>query len=471
MAIIKLIHKCYRHLPNYLKFKASEYFVFFFKLGWVRKYLIKLELPLIIINGLIRYNKYINKYSDPIIYNQLENYLLIRRKHNLSVPSNFTHQLKCINSLEASGDLLEKTIISTTNYITAGHSVCPKGEFNKQYKKSNHFYFIKEATIFATNLIKDNFLITIDSYRDPLCEYTSGFSEIVGRAIKSKVVYVNLPVKISKANINTAILFSVKKDQNYFHFTYELMTKMLDVDKFDPNGKLPLLINQDLPPQFFDYMNLLFGEKRDLFCLNMSSSLINIDNLYAFESPLFLSDNFKTPGEERVAFSAEHLLYLQDRIWKIIRNTKESGLTNQGPHKRIYIDRSTRNTTNSTQLKKRLKEHGFKVIRPENLPIMDQIILFMNAEIIVGAAGAAISNILYCKPGTKIVILNAEQHADNCVFSSIAKILNLDFQMVLGKRVKSSLYHYKKFALGEIADFFTDFEIDIKKLEKILNTN
>jgi capsular polysaccharide biosynthesis protein len=42
-------------------------------------------------------------------------------------------------------------------------------------------------------------------------------------------------------------------------------------------------------------------------------------------------------------------------------------------------------------------------IYPEEYPVEDQIALFNNARIIVGCAGAAFANVLYCPPAATIV--------------------------------------------------------------------
>ena len=64
--------------------------------------------------------------------------------------------------------------------------------------------------------------------------------------------------------------------------------------------------------------------------------------------------------------------------------------------------------------------------KTEKLPFEKQIYLFSNASTIVGAHGAAFTNIIFCKPGTKIIeIIPADHPNKKC--ERISKILKLKY--------------------------------------------
>lgn len=74
--------------------------------------------------------------------------------------------------------------------------------------------------------------------------------------------------------------------------------------------------------------------------------------------------------------------------------------------KRIYISRLgslKRVLTNEADLEGELEARGFTIVRPETLSVRDQIALFHRAETIVAPAGAALANILFCKPGATLI--------------------------------------------------------------------
>lgn len=78
------------------------------------------------------------------------------------------------------------------------------------------------------------------------------------------------------------------------------------------------------------------------------------------------------------------------------------------PVRRIYLGRSSetansgRTITNETELRAALVKRGFKIIDPATLAYSDQIDLFTDAEIIVGAHGSAFANLMWSKEGTVV---------------------------------------------------------------------
>ena len=59
----------------------------------------------------------------------------------------------------------------------------------------------------------------------------------------------------------------------------------------------------------------------------------------------------------------------------------------------------------------------------------EQIYLFQNAKVIIGAHGAAFANLIFCKPNAKVFDIIPENHP-NTVDEKIAKHKNLDFKFI-----------------------------------------
>jgi capsular polysaccharide biosynthesis protein len=82
---------------------------------------------------------------------------------------------------------------------------------------------------------------------------------------------------------------------------------------------------------------------------------------------------------------------------------------------RVLICRSpsnSRNVTNRAAMIKALEALGFAAIQPDKLKFDEQALLFAQAEVIVCEFGAALSNALFCRPGTKVVEIIAEGQHD-----------------------------------------------------------
>lgn len=73
---------------------------------------------------------------------------------------------------------------------------------------------------------------------------------------------------------------------------------------------------------------------------------------------------------------------------------------------KVYVSRRgnlKRTFLSEPQLEERLQQLGFAIITPEQHTVDEQIDIFGNADIIVGCAGAALANVIYCKEGTTVV--------------------------------------------------------------------
>ena len=54
--------------------------------------------------------------------------------------------------------------------------------------------------------------------------------------------------------------------------------------------------------------------------------------------------------------------------------------------------------------------------------VIEQARMFKNARVVVGAHGAGLTNIVYCKPGTGVVLLPMKPHSDH-TYSHMASAL------------------------------------------------
>ena len=74
---------------------------------------------------------------------------------------------------------------------------------------------------------------------------------------------------------------------------------------------------------------------------------------------------------------------------------------------------------------KDLKKNGYSIIYLEDLSVVEQIILFANAEIIASIHGAGLTNILFSHPDVKIIELGHSDGFSNC-FALMADALDID---------------------------------------------
>ncbi len=98
--------------------------------------------------------------------------------------------------------------------------------------------------------------------------------------------------------------------------------------------------------------------------------------------------------------------------------------------RRLYISRlnwsqsgrSVRVLMNEAELIARLESEGFEVIEPEGVTLSEQVRVFSSARLIVGPAGSALYNVVFCQPGTKIIDIESEPYwvaLHSCLFASL----------------------------------------------------
>ena len=129
-------------------------------------------------------------------------------------------------------------------------------------------------------------------------------------------------------------------------------------------------------------------------------------------------------------------------------------------NEKIYIDRTESRYNhcqiqNDNEIFNFLKEKGFSKCRVGELSFFEQIYLFNNAKIIIGAHGAAFTNLAFCKSDTKIIEIRPSTQPNNN-YKRISQINNLNYRLIETKKLDES---QKKFG---------DIYLPIKELEQCI---
>jgi len=83
--------------------------------------------------------------------------------------------------------------------------------------------------------------------------------------------------------------------------------------------------------------------------------------------------------------------------------------------KRVLVVRglaNSRNILNRAELIEALTPLGFAAIQPDNLSFDEQALTFAQAEFVICEFGAAMTNVIFCQPGTKVIEIIAEGQHD-----------------------------------------------------------
>jgi len=124
-----------------------------------------------------------------------------------------------------------------------------------------------------------------------------------------------------------------------------------------------------------------------------------------------------------------------DNVLKIRQYNHDFYQIEGNTFRRIYITRRNeraRRIYNEQNLISQLQLLGFEILDPGTLDYRDQIKCFINAQIIVAAHGAALSNIVWCNKDVKIIELNSDKDV-RWHFAKIALLLNFKYKLILGE--------------------------------------
>ena len=244
-------------------------------------------------------------------------------------------------------------------------------------------------------------------------DYTS--EELHGR------LYVNakkqLVTRLSSIETDVAIdqgvLFTDAVSTNYAHFMTELLPKVFVYTQSHPNKATPLIIDYELHINLMQALEMVVGEDAQLIGLE-KGELLQVKSLQVVSACGYVpferrphTNHFS--DHSHGIFSPSALLGMRDLIKSkvaALSSNTEANVT----HKKIWIKRNStyRNLSNANEIENALVTQGFTVIEPEKLSFTEQVVIFSNADIVVGATGAALANLIFCMPETKIIILIAE---------------------------------------------------------------
>jgi hypothetical protein len=109
-----------------------------------------------------------------------------------------------------------------------------------------------------------------------------------------------------------------------------------------------------------------------------------------------------------------------------------TGATSKSPY--LFIERDPalfRPLQNSAELKLRLQDLGFEIVRPESVDLVKQIELFKNAHIVVAESGAGLTNIIMMQSGSYVVEISGGNN--NLLWRKMSEMFNVNHTLIFGK--------------------------------------
>lgn len=314
---------------------------------------------------------------------------------------------------------------------------------------------ISDAQIFAgTDLIVAGKNILYDEIDKNFFDRYSVKSPVISSVFRDSIS-IKCPLKTT--NIDTGIHFAKDHSFNYFHWLIECLPRLSLISELDNN--IPLLVDDQLPQQFYDALAVLNQDNRELIKLNYNI-VYEVGKLYYPSQLSVVHDNYNNPIYDKdTLYCAKGIGYVRDVVLKKIGSS--SGSIRR---RKLYISRKNsdyRQLLNSDEIEGMLVEKGFEIIFPEHLSFFAQVKLFSQAELIVGQSGAGMANFIFAPKDCKILMMISDISQTNLhLFGSLAQALGINLDYIMGKyKIALPIPHRHQ------SDFYIGIDLLAKYLE------
>jgi len=270
-------------------------------------------------------------------------------------------------------------------------------------------------------------------------------------------------VKLGKKMINHGIFLGGNGSSNYYHWLIEIVPKS-QFFKDLPNEyhNYPLLVNAIVKkiPSFVDTLSKI-SCGRELYYLEPKESYLVRDLLY-IDAPNNLPFNLLDNNKFKVSdflIRDESVAYLRSTFLEPLTSDRRNYVIQKSLPSRVYLAReNSRRSFNQNEVEALLCRYGFISIYMESLAFNEQVLLFNNADWIVGPTGAAWTNIVFAKDGARCICWMAEEYGEFSAFSTLAKLVGSNLHYITFETgVESTRTLYNK-----------DYRLNIGLLEQSL---
>lgn len=337
----------------------------------------------------------------PAVY-RLRNDILLRVKR---------HSLYAIVS-PIQTDTLEKVLFPLSElHIPPTPCFDAKGLNKHISKETFHFpataiYRFANSTVHAKShfLTHENYIITHQLSSIPHDLFNEELNgDLLIDAPHKTGCWRKLPQQRSFAK---AAVFTDAWSHNYAHFITEVLTRIAAFCSQKEYADIPLLIDADLHQNCMQAIRSIAGEQRTLHLLPRHETAKVADTYY--------TDYFGyIPFESRGSSRRHDGIFSKEGIACLATSVPSHDFPQLHKPSKIFLRRNSglRNIANIHEVEKCFVENGFTVIEPEKLSFLEQVAIMRCAKVVAGATGAAMANLVFCAPGTQVIVLLG-QHPD-----------------------------------------------------------
>ena len=214
-------------------------------------------------------------------------------------------------------------------------------------------------------------------------------------------------------------------NNNYFHWMFDILPRLIILEKFYNLNDINFFYCPQIKPWQLSTLSI-FNIGNDKLINSNLHRHIQADKILAVSHPWYSKGLILNEAKNLPSWIINEIAFKFEKYGKKFECNDK-----------IFIDRRESKYNhcqiiNDEEIKTYLKRKGFAVYKVGELNFFEQIYLFQNAKIVIGAHGAAFTNLIFCKENTKVLDIIPENHP-NTVDETIAKVKNLNFKFIRTK--------------------------------------
>ncbi|OJF69441.1 hypothetical protein BK026_11955 [Alteromonas sp. V450] len=324
----------------------------------------------------------------------------------------------------------------------------------KKYDNTLKIYRMTGGIIFPISMFASNFdgIIPKETVLGPKV-----FKNKMINDVEDKNEWASIALgKKELKTLPTELQFSSKRviklssalQRNYYHWMVECLPKLgVFKNLLAQPSSLKIVVDHKLPAFVMSSLEL-FGIRQE--------NLINIRRVTAFSEVIFSS----RLSQSNVTISPYVRTFYKDFSAKFLKPMTQTVTT----AKRIYISRSKasmRRIVNEDALVEMLRSFGFTIVANEDYSLIEQAQLFHDADVVMGAHGAGLTNILFCRENTKVIeLLHHEFDQGVTSYAALSELFDLQYKMYVGKAIHDEKQSWNA---------NLNFSVNVKQVKAILS--
>lgn len=285
--------------------------------------------------------------------------------------------------------------------------------------------------------IKDGTLFHFDILKKP--ESRSHFkSRSLGFSFGNDGAKALIPKALKSAGRVSSLSLSLLSEHgyNYYHFLTEILPRVVLLNQTPQflelvakSGELTVLVDESVPQQVLQYLDIALD-------VAFKIHKVRADESYDCEALVYCSPFFDPMDNVDQDKALVEDYYADEFALRLVKTLFDDAFESKlEPKRKFFLARKpnlARRMLNAEELECFMQERGFELIYPEDYSLAEQVSLFQQAECVVGASGAAFTNILHMSPGANALMFSASVSNTNYfLFQGHADVAGVNLYHVL----------------------------------------